>query len=236
MSVNTKMTAIANEIRTLSGTTETMGLDSMASHVGDANTKISSQAELIAQITAALEGKAAGGIELPTLSNEGSAVDLVSGKQLIDGEGNVVTGTNPYDKATTDSEIEIQTDLIAQIKSVLQSGGTGSINIDTCNLRVYSTDKPAFLLCITYTAYENGKVVSKIIDYPNPVCQAFDITINDVCCETVVTIYGDAPSGVLWTTNGVELVDCNLSTGYINTYMITVASGETATIKMVDDD
>lgn len=35
----------------------------------------------------------AGGVELPELSNEGSAADLLSGKQLIDGEGNVVTGT-----------------------------------------------------------------------------------------------------------------------------------------------
>lgn len=35
----------------------------------------------------------AGGIELPTLTNEGSADDLLTGKELIDGEGNVVTGT-----------------------------------------------------------------------------------------------------------------------------------------------
>ena len=35
----------------------------------------------------------AGGVELPELSNEGSAADLLSGKQLINGEGNIVTGT-----------------------------------------------------------------------------------------------------------------------------------------------
>lgn len=33
------------------------------------------------------------GVELPELENEGSAADLLNGKQLIDGEGNVVTGT-----------------------------------------------------------------------------------------------------------------------------------------------
>lgn len=33
------------------------------------------------------------GVELPTLTNEGSASDLLSGKQLIDQEGNIVTGT-----------------------------------------------------------------------------------------------------------------------------------------------
>lgn len=35
----------------------------------------------------------AGGVDLPELSNEGSASDLLSGKQLIDSNGNVVTGT-----------------------------------------------------------------------------------------------------------------------------------------------
>jgi hypothetical protein len=40
-----------------------------------------------------VSGTHEGGVNLPTLSNEGSAADLLSGKQLIDGEGNVVTGT-----------------------------------------------------------------------------------------------------------------------------------------------
>lgn len=52
------------------------------------------QADLIAQISTILDTKAAGnGIQLPTLTNEGSAGDLLNGKQLIDGEGNIVTGT-----------------------------------------------------------------------------------------------------------------------------------------------
>ena len=33
------------------------------------------------------------GVDLPTLTNEGSASDLLSGKQLIDSEGNIVEGT-----------------------------------------------------------------------------------------------------------------------------------------------
>ncbi|MEE1084286.1 MAG: hypothetical protein UH850_11235 [Paludibacteraceae bacterium] len=39
--------------------------------------------------------EASGGVDLPELTNEGSASDLLSGKQLIDGDGNVVTGTIP---------------------------------------------------------------------------------------------------------------------------------------------
>lgn len=36
---------------------------------------------------------ARGGVTLPTLINEGSAADLLSDKQLIDSEGNAITGT-----------------------------------------------------------------------------------------------------------------------------------------------
>lgn len=53
--------AIADEVRELSGTTDLMGLTAIKSHVGEANSEINSQAELLAQIISALDGKAAGG-------------------------------------------------------------------------------------------------------------------------------------------------------------------------------
>lgn len=94
MSVKTKMTAIADEIRTLSGTDEAMGLDSMASNINGANTEVDSQAELISQIMTALEGKTAvEDVQLPTLTNEATASDLLAGKQLINSNNEVVTGT-----------------------------------------------------------------------------------------------------------------------------------------------
>lgn len=58
----------------------------------------------------------AGGVELPTLSNEGAAADLLSGKQLIDSDGDVVTGT-----FSIDSELSTQDDLIAQIQAAVDS-------------------------------------------------------------------------------------------------------------------
>ena len=92
MSVNSKMTAIADPIRTLKGATGKMGLDVMASNLGEVVNECDTQADLIAQIKTALADKAAGGVELPTLENPGSADDLVLTKQLIDADGNVVKG------------------------------------------------------------------------------------------------------------------------------------------------
>lgn len=54
------------------------------------------------------------GVELPELANEGSASDLLSGKQLIDGEGKVVTGS-----FSIDSELSAQDNLISQIQSAV---------------------------------------------------------------------------------------------------------------------
>lgn len=58
----------------------------------ETDTEVATQRDLIDQIATALEGKASG-VELPELSNPGTAADLLSGKELIDGDGNKVTGT-----------------------------------------------------------------------------------------------------------------------------------------------
>lgn len=100
------------------------------------------------------------GVDLPKLSNEGAASDLMLGKELINGDGDIVvgtyvplstddatatsedivdgktayvkgqkvTGTNPYDKSTTDEKVDTQTSLIEQIKTALEgksAGGNG---------------------------------------------------------------------------------------------------------------
>lgn len=60
MNVNSKMTALADEIRELSGTEEAMGLDAMTNYVDEANTDVATEADLIEQISVALESKANG--------------------------------------------------------------------------------------------------------------------------------------------------------------------------------
>lgn len=128
MSVNTKMTAIADEIRTLSGTTEAMGLDAMANHVATANTEIDNQETLLTQIANALGGKTApeDEVSLPTLNNPATESEVFEGSEYIDQSGNKRTGT-----FTIEEELTVQDDLIAQIQSAVDnlpeagSGGSG---------------------------------------------------------------------------------------------------------------
>lgn len=94
MSVNSKMTALADEVRELSGATGLLGIDAMTSNLSDVNDEVVSQESLIAQIASALEGKIAGSeISLPELTNPATASDALSGKEFIDADGNKVTGT-----------------------------------------------------------------------------------------------------------------------------------------------
>ena len=85
MSVNSKMTAIADKIRALLGITGTMGMDAMANNLNSAVTEVDSQAALIQQIKTALDGKTAGGgsgggggITVPTTITAGDTPVLVS--------------------------------------------------------------------------------------------------------------------------------------------------------------
>ena len=122
MSVNSKMTAIANPIRTLMGKTDTMGLDAMANHLGNAVTEVdnqngiiqelknaisenvsktsnevSEQASLIQQIKTALEGKAGGSVAPVIEPLEVTESGTYTAPEGVDGYSPVVVNvpTNP---------------------------------------------------------------------------------------------------------------------------------------------
>jgi hypothetical protein len=93
MSVNSKMTALADEIRELSGTTTTKSIDTMTSDVNTANVEIAEQAELLEQIATALEGKTGSGCtedlntELTTQENLISQLSMILDNKASGGSG-----------------------------------------------------------------------------------------------------------------------------------------------------
>lgn len=130
----------------------------------------------------------AGGVELPELTNEGTAADLISGKQLIDGEGNKVTGT-----FSIDSELNAQDSLIAQIQAAVDSlpeagGGdeNGSSGTFTLKIVVDTTYSDSILQGEIMNIYYSSK--------GQPISWEFDgmpkneIVLEDVDINTYIII------------------------------------------------
>lgn len=138
----------------------------------------------------------AGGIAaLPALNNEGTADDLVQGKELLDSDGQIVVGANPYSKAETDEEINIQSMLIDQIMSSLEgkvSGGSGDGSVETCTvtyvISVHTIDVPTFW----YTDAETMTIKSS-----NTEMATLTVPKN-----TIITITD-------WTSNSISSGSCS---------------------------
>lgn len=87
------LTSVADTIRSKLGVTDTYYVSELSSVISDELTK-----------------------KLPTLSNPGTASDLLSGKELIDQDGNKVTGA-----FTIDTELTAQDNLITSIQTALSN-------------------------------------------------------------------------------------------------------------------
>lgn len=102
MSINSKMTALADEIRELSGTTTPKSLDAMTSDVDAANTEIAEQTDLISQIQAVVDSlPEAGSGEDP--GNSGGSYGEGYDAGYADGEAAALEGYIDWSIATTSS-------------------------------------------------------------------------------------------------------------------------------------
>lgn len=150
------------------------------------------------------------GTDLPELTNEGVADDLVFGKELIDSSGNIVTGTNTYEKAATDTEVATQTDLLAQAVAALDGkaaaggfGGNENISEGFCNILVYSGLSSA---CLIFCESEDGWGIfsPNTSNYSTP---------RKVACGSVICIWQNGYYGasitdgeILYEDSGAGLV------------------------------
>lgn len=168
----------------------------------------------------------AGGVDLPELTNAGTSADLLQDKQLIDGEGNVVTGT-----FTIDNELSAQDDLIAQIKATVNSlpdAGGGGTDFETCSLTINSTifsqANPGRLSAVTY----KNNTFEHIFMY----MYGNTITIENVICESVITLC--TPSSPLLSFENA-VVHSAIFSQQVLFIRLTAPSGEAATITVNAD-
>lgn len=102
---DTTMKNIADNVRALTGTNGSLSPAQLSTEIQTAKENVDSAMAALEALgvtipegsnigdLAGLVGSVESGISLPTLANEGTAADLLAGKQLIDQEGNIVEGT-----------------------------------------------------------------------------------------------------------------------------------------------
>lgn len=108
-----KLTALADEVREISGSEGLLSLDAMAAHLTDANSEVSSQKALIQSIKAALDGKALEGGGTGEISLQAKTVTPSKSVQEVgpdtgyDGLSKVTVNAIPSEYIVPSGELEI---------------------------------------------------------------------------------------------------------------------------------
>ena len=127
MSVNDKMTAIADKIRTLVGATGTMGLDAMATNVGTANTAVASA------ITALTDK----GVTVPDGTNVTGLAELISAIEAGGGSGSVASGSITPTEDNSNLNIEHNLGVAPKAFVIYSSATMGIASTTTKELMLY---------------------------------------------------------------------------------------------------
>ena len=147
--------------------------------------------------------EASSGVELPTLTNEGAASDLLSGKQLIKSNGAAVTGTMP-NNGTISKTIDGLNTKTATIPSGYTSGGTVTVDDTVDNI----ADNQATLLAQAISALESKASVGSDGEDVTAETTAYTNLLDDL--EDAVNALPDAGGG---SSGGVETCTVTITLG-----------------------
>lgn len=161
-------------------------------------------------------------------SDSVTADALEAGKTAHGKDGNIVTGKNPYVKATTDAAVNTQAALIDQIMTALDGkvagGGGGGVSIATCTMTVsYSGNGEA---AVSYLATSGGGLESYLESF-NPGAMGMGYktetqTIESVVAISPLIIYGD---GSEFSVDNTINCYCEYCADGIALVLITVEDG-----------
>ena len=100
-----------------------------------------------------------------------TAANIVEGKTAYV-NGVKLTGTNPYEKTATDTEVNSQATKLAELKTILQgkaAGGGSGGSVETCTVEILSTTNP---IAATYVDPDTNSYVlweaNEPGEYPSP--------------------------------------------------------------------
>lgn len=157
------------------------------------------------------------GTDLPELTNPANASEVFLGKEVINQDGNTVTGT-----FTIDNEVNTQEDLLAELQTALNGkiGGSGSGNIDTC---IVTIEGVSHIPYISYTKLENGLITAKSMH----INISDSVTILDCICNSCLCII-ELNTQATVTTSQAELLSSYNDQFY--SFKITADAGSTSVI------
>lgn len=192
--------------------------------------EVNTQGNLMSQIKTVLAGKAAGGgTTLPTLTNEGSADELLSGKQLINSAGKIVNGT-----FTIENELDTQEDLISQIATAVnnlpEAGGGGGTSGGVCpQLTIKGTANESIQMGICFYSTNNIYTCAN-----SDGLRITELILNNVDINTPVTLEIVDNIGMFdgMTGTNAEYLTGN---GYIMSAKCT-AAGENSVIQLKESE
>lgn len=165
-------------------------------------TNNSSLEEIIAQLNN-LPDAGEGGIELPTLTNEGTSADLLASKQLIDQDGNIITGAMPNNGSVAQTFDGIGTTSVT-VPAGYTSGGTIGLDNTISN----EVDEQADLIEQIKSAVNNLPEA----DSGEPVLQN-KIVIPSTSQQTIMADTGYDGLGSVVVNGDANLISTNIVSG-----------------------